>query len=119
MKREIFLQLAKNRYVQSVSLAVLLLQLLHWGFIFYKQGTNADIIPLHYNIYYGIDWLGSGYWLYLYPFLGLLIYFLNMILAAVWYARERWVSYFLVTAGLLANLLLATGLALVLIFYYS
>ncbi len=43
------------------------------------------VIPLHYNIYFGVDFVGKWWWVYFLPAFGTVVFIINAILAA----RER------------------------------
>lgn len=51
-------------------------------------------VPLHYNIYSGIDLFGPWWQIFLIPTIGLVILLLNSILAVVIWPRETVLSYF-------------------------
>lgn len=57
--------------------------------------SSGDLL-LHYNIYSGIDWMGSWYKIYLYPLIGILLFALNLVLGIFFYSREKFLSYLLI-----------------------
>jgi len=48
-------------------------------FIYYKIRPSSEVVPLHYNIFYGPDVIGKGYYIYLLPAAGVLIALVNII----------------------------------------
>ena len=52
-------------------------------------------MPLHYNIYFGIDLLGPWYQIFLLPILGLIFLLINFLFGMAVYRRELILSYFL------------------------
>lgn len=97
----------------------ILLLLLFWGWLFLKINFSQDIVPLHYNIYYGIDWFGPSYYMYLYPLLGTSWVILNSILAFFWFKLNKKILYWLGVYTLLLNIFLMTGLFLIVLFYFN
>lgn len=41
----------------------------------------GSIVPLHYNIYFGVDYVGKWYWVYFLPGFGTVAFILNAVLA--------------------------------------
>src|SRR4030042_1891246 len=58
----------------------------------FKFNSSSQLF-LHYNIYFGIDWIGSWYKIYIYPFAGLLIFIINFLLAIYFYENTKITSY--------------------------
>ena len=64
-------------------LAVLLAQALAWlqaSLIF--RNLSGDLLVLHYNVDFGVDLVGPPAQIFIYPFFGLAIFLINLILAA-------------------------------------
>lgn len=66
----------QSRYYWPV-LAGLILNGLGWFLIVWRLPASADWIPLYYNVYFGIGWIGPWLAAVYYPGLGLLILLLN------------------------------------------
>lgn len=49
---------------------------------------GKDVIPLHYNIHYGVDWTGVWWQIFVYPAAGALLCVLNTGLALFLVKRE-------------------------------
>jgi len=69
-----------------------LLNIGNWMLLYFKFKPQTDPIYLHYNIYYGIDLIGSWYLIYIMPLVGLLMIILNTIFAVLLYKKEKIVS---------------------------
>ncbi|MFA5358905.1 MAG: hypothetical protein WC310_03745 [Patescibacteria group bacterium] len=80
--------------------------------VFVDSGT--DQIILHYNIYFGIDLLGSWYNLYIMPAVGSFLLLTNFCLLFFVYKREQILGYFLGAVSILVELLLLIGGSLLL-----
>ena len=64
-----------------------------------------EIAFLHYNIYFGIDLIGSRYQLLVLPAIGSVVLVINGVLGAVVFPMEKALTYFLVGAAVLTQLL--------------
>lgn len=86
----------------------LLLNLINWFFLYLKFPLVKDlsVIPLHYNIYFGIDLIGSPLRIFVLPLLGFLVGLLNFILAYIFYNRDKLLSYFLIISTILLEFFL-------------
>ena len=97
-----------------------LLNLALWLIILLKLRPEIDaadqMIPLHYNIYFGIDYLGPWYYAFILPALGLFLLAINTFISFLIYIKEKILSYFLVgTAFFSQIILLGAGILVVLI----
>jgi len=106
-----------QRWMVRILLAVILLLVAsHFIWLYKKVGWATEVIPLHYNVYFGPDWLGASRWIYIYPVIGFLILIINFVLAGFFINWHRLISYFLLVQALVFNLMLAiSSFAL---FYY-
>ena len=68
-----------KRFISLFSLAFIV-NIISWLFIYFKIRPGSEIIPLHYNIFYGADSVGRGYYIYFLPAVGMLILLVNFIL---------------------------------------
>jgi len=90
-----------------------ILNLASWFLLYLKiaQGAGPEqLVFLHYNIYFGIDWSGVYWKIFVIPFIGILILAGNFFISFVIYRRERLASIFLASGTTLIQffLLLAT-----------
>ncbi|MFH0854275.1 MAG: hypothetical protein V1891_02175 [bacterium] len=78
-----------------------------------KFNSEAQLF-LHYNIYFGIDWIGSWYEIYLYPLAGLSIIIINYIFAIFFYSRDKMISYLFACGATFAEIIIfAAGLCVI------
>jgi len=86
----------------------------------YRVGLNVEHMPLHYNIYLGVDWFASGLKIYSYPFLGLMVQLVNIIIASFVFGRHKHVSYLLLLLSLFCNIVILFAVFVLLFFqrYY-
>lgn len=73
---------------------------------------SAPFIPLHYNIYIGIDRFGPWYYAFIPGALGLTLLVVNTVFQAVFYRRERVLSSFFAAATVFAEAMLFVSIVL-------
>lgn len=71
-------------FLWSVSLLV---NIISWAVVYFKIKPDSETVPLHYNLFYGIDLAGKGYLIYFITSTGLLILALNFLFFR--YAKNR------------------------------
>jgi hypothetical protein len=67
--------------------------------------TNVGIIPLHYNLYFGIDVFGPWYSVFAMPAMALIALVINGGIGYVLYQRERVLTYFLMVIAAVVNVI--------------
>lgn len=77
--------------IMSILLALCLIFLLVFK-IGFKLNSDSQLF-LHYNIYFGIDWIGEWYKIYMYPLFGFLVFLINYSFAIYFYAKDKTISY--------------------------
>lgn len=63
-----------------------------WIVILIKIHAESKPIPLHFNAFYGIEFVGSGFYFLEIPFIGLVLLGINFILASKVFAMEKFLS---------------------------
>lgn len=86
----------KDKQIMIIFFLSALLNIFTWIFLFYSQKENNHPIILHYNLFFGVDYLGNYEKIYLIPLAGLAIIIVNSILGHLLYLREKLASYFLI-----------------------
>jgi len=100
----------RDRFFQIVLGSSLLVNLAIWAFLYFKFspfGNSENILPLHYNIYFGIDFVGEWKKVFVIPMVGIFFITINFLIADIIYLRDKIIGYFLVGTGLFAQLLLS------------
>lgn len=111
----------KNRFILISTAIGLLANIATWLLILtqlrpilYGLPTNQSFVPLHYNIYFGVDNFGPWQMTFIMPGAGLLILIVNTVLGLHLFNRNKLHSYFL--AGLASAIqifiLIATALVI-------
>lgn len=80
-----------------------------WAFLYLKfspLGGSENVLPLHYNIYFGVDLIGEWSRVFIMPLVGVIFIVINFLIADIIYLRDKVIGYFLAGTGLLAQLLL-------------
>jgi len=112
-KKSFFLKdkiIASNLIMSLVSIFTLLF-LFTYKIKLYKLSSNSQLL-LHYNVYFGIDWIGSWYKILIYPIIGFLLFIINLLLSSYFYNRKNFLSYLLVCSMTFGEILvLISGLA--------
>lgn len=101
--------LADRIVVILVSLALAINVVVGW-FLYDKFHRQTEFVPLHYNIYFGIDLYGPWYQILVLPATGLAFLFINFILSFILYKRVRLYSYaLLICLNICELILLGSG----------
>lgn len=78
-----------------------------WGIVYYKlQSIEDNLIPLYYNIYFGIGSIGQAKELFKLPQIGLIIYLLNFCLSYFLYSKNKFLSHSLLICSIIIQFLL-------------
>ena len=102
----------RDKFFRIVFYLSIFLNLILWVLLylnFWPLRETRDILPLHYNIYFGIDFVGEWYKIFIIPTAGAFFIMINFLIADIVYLRDKVVSYFLTGAGLFIQIIL--GLA--------
>ena len=54
-----------------------------------------EMIPLHYNVYFGIDYIGDWHKIFIIPIMGIIVLIVNFLLALLIYYKDKFISYIL------------------------
>jgi hypothetical protein len=71
---------------------------------------KQDFIPLHYNIYFGIDRFGPWYYVFVPAALGFTLLVINIIFQAAFFRRESVLSYFFAIATVVVEVVLLVAM---------
>ena len=96
----------KNRLIVNLTALSLLLNLSLWIYFFQNKKESDYPIILHYNLIFGVDYLGDYEKIYFVSFVGLILILFNSILGYILYNKEKLASYFLVFSALIVQIFL-------------
>ena len=82
------------------------LNLILWLWLLWQIKGLPGNIPLHYNIYFGIDALGEKQELLYLPLIGLVFGLADFLFGALGFEREKILGYFLAGTASLVQLIL-------------
>ena len=86
------------------------LNLLLWLFLIIRIQPSAAWIPLHYNVNFGIDFLGPWLYIFLFPSAGFAVIVLNLILALSFQIKEVLLTRLLVWSAVIVQLFIILSL---------
>lgn len=92
---------AKWAMVGSLVMLVLGLAIIWWRLLPLVQGE--EVVPLHYNIHFGVDWVGPWWRLFVPSGIALVMTLVNALFAAHMWQRERVIAFAFIIASLLVN----------------
>ncbi len=75
----------------------------------------GEIIPLHYNIYFGVDYLGAWQYVFALPAFATVVFILNTILSKRERRESKLVSDMLAITHVVVSLVVVTALFFVLL----
>lgn len=112
--KNIFLRIKSHPYFQSrlnlfLFFSAILLNITIWILLYLIIKPSQYPIPLHFNIYFGIDVIDNWYNIFVIPLLGFLFCLINFFLAGLIFENEKLFSYFLNAASLFVQILLILG----------
>ena len=101
-----FLRDAINRILLGASSIIII-----WLFLFFYFFIKQNNIPivLHYNVDWGVDYLGEVKSIFILPLVGGIIMAINGFLALKIWKKNRFLSYFLTAATLIVQCFLVIG----------
>ena len=72
-------------------------------------------IPLHYNIYIGIDQFGPWYYVFFIPALGSALFLINLVFEGAYFRREHVLAKFFAVTTLMAEAILFVSMVFILL----
>jgi len=112
----------RNKFIIIVNAVSLILNVLLWFFLYWQLNKIVQVnpqfttIPLHYNVFFGIDQFGKWYNAFILPLTGLIILAINFVIAISVYSKKSLLSYFLtISTFLIQIILLVSSLFIIMI----
>ena len=98
-----------------ISLVTILLNLIVWILVFFflKKG-NFNII-LHYSVLFGVDLKGDPEQALIIPFIGLVIFFLNAVIAKLIYKNQKFIVYLFLSTSLVCQIFAAIAIVAIIL----
>lgn len=98
-----------NLIMLLLSLAV---NLFVWFWLVFRIRPQSELIFLHYNILFGVDYIGEWWRVYFMPLTGLLIFILNFVVGWALFHKDKFVSIILNAVNLMCQVLILVASAL-------
>ena len=105
----------RDKRIYLPAIISLVINLLLWGFLYFQfnkilnASPGTTTLPLHYNVFFGIDLYAKWYRIFVLPGIGLLILSFNFVIAQLIYSHKQILSYFLILTALICQLALVTA----------
>jgi hypothetical protein len=96
----------KLRQVWLQNAVALLLNIITWLYIYMVIEPSEELVPLHYSVVYGADYVDKGYYIYILPLTGLVILFLNYMLYHYISKKEIFAGKLLIISALAVQIFL-------------
>jgi len=108
----------RDRFVRFNLIVGLLVNFVLWLILGWQVKSLSNLIPLHYNIYFGIDLFGPWYRIFLLPAVGLVFLAVNSFLGVKLFHKEKILSYFLIGSGSLMQIILIVAALFIILISY-
>lgn len=89
---------------------VILVLLIVIPFLRLRPVGNSQFIPLHYNIFFGVDKFGPWYWIFQLPVFGLLFLLLNGFFVEKFFSQDNFLIAFFSIITLILELILLVAM---------
>jgi len=101
----------------GISIVALIFNVLMWLWLIVYIKPTGESHVLHYNIYFGIDQIGPGIKLFLFPLFGLIILVINILFTLTKNINYKLIVYSSLIS-LLSQILLIVSILLLIINHY-
>lgn len=106
-----------NKFISFGILFNFLLNIAYFLFLFLvTKGKFHDIVPLHYNIYFGLDSFGPSKNFFVFPQISFIVFLVNSFLCYHYYKYSRAISYFLLASSIFVNIVMILSYILIILF---
>ena len=99
----------------SVVLNVAMWVLLFWMIKPLSYLNEFGLVALHYNVYFGIDKVGSWFYVLVMPITGLIILIANTLIGYLLYLKDSLISYTLSVSQLITHVVLIVATVLLIL----
>lgn len=100
--RKQFSEDSGNRFGFTVALV---LNIIQWLILYFKVDAGSNNLLLKYNVIYGPETVGAGFYAYWIPALALALLILNVGVASSFYRKEKLPSYFVAYSTIAVQLI--------------
>lgn len=108
-----------NSLVQWVLIAAIFVNMVNWAVLAYFIRPVDFPIILHYNVYFGVDLIGSWWQVFFLPLMGTLILIINLVLAYLFFKqKERVASHLLLLSAFVIQAGISIAVASIVLINY-
>lgn len=106
----------KDKFSMFILLTNIFFNISIWLFLIFKLKPSEYPVPLHFNIYFGIDVIDKWTQAFMVPSIGLVVILINLVLSYLVFSKEKFVAQFLLASSLFVQVLLfLAGISIVVI----
>lgn len=110
--------LCQHQYFYLPLVGSLLINSLIWLIIIWRVPVSSEWIPLHFNVFFGIDWIGPWLGVFVYPAVGLMIILFNLFLIFLVYVKSLLLVRILSFSSLVTQTIILFGLLILLVKFF-
>lgn len=103
----------RQKEVARVLFLSAIANLVMWGYLYANRIESDYPVILHYNLFFGVDFLGNYSLTFFLPLIGLILLLLNAVLGQIFFRIERLASYILTLNIFFIQLLLLFACVLI------
>ncbi|MBU1036754.1 hypothetical protein KKF32_01800 [Patescibacteria group bacterium] len=92
---------------------------LSWFLLLWRIPSTTELIPLHYYVFFGIDWFGPWIYIFIYPALGLVFFLINIFMACYLATKELFLGKLLIWIGMIMQIFIILNISALIINYFS
>ena len=111
-------QVSKLPNIYIPLIASLFINGIIWFILIWRLPLSVKWIPLHYNTYLDIDWIGPWIAIFIYPLISLLIVIVNFVILLNVFKKEQVLSTLINFTSLIIQVVILIGLLTILIKYF-
>lgn len=108
----------KQRWILLTLILNLIFNFLIWAWVIWRVKPTTELIPLSFNLYFGIDFLGNWQYIFYGPILGLLIIVINYFFANLSFRNNKFFSFWLIFTALFIQFFLLIYYFFLILNYY-
>lgn len=108
----------QDRFIKINFFFGILVNISLWLILVWWTRSFPELIPLHYNIYFGIDLFGPWYQIFILPLLGLIFFLINFPISSFVYRKEKILSYFLVATSSFVQIIFVLAIIFIIFINY-
>lgn len=98
-------------FITSIFLWLVMFALLWWRIV--PLSVENPFLPLHYNVYFGVDRFGPWYQVFSLPALGLLFLVVNVVMQTHFFRREKMLARFFAISSVFLEVVLLVATSLI------